>query len=85
MSPTTTDAPLAESHGEPVCLMSVVIPCLNEAQNIEQCLATAPSAMAAAGIAGEVVVADNGSIDGSAALAEQAGAFLLSIIGLRRR
>jgi glycosyltransferase involved in cell wall biosynthesis len=83
MSPTTTDAPLAESHGEPVCLMSVVIPCLNEAQNIEQCLATAPSA--AAGIAGEVVVADNGSIDGSAALAEQAGAFLLSIIGLRRR
>jgi hypothetical protein len=35
-------------------------------------------------LAGEVVVADNGSIDGSAALAEQAGAFLLSIIGLRR-
>jgi hypothetical protein len=34
MSTTTTDAPLAESHGEPACLVSVVIPCLNEAQNI---------------------------------------------------
>ena len=34
MSTTTTDVPLAESHGEPTCLLSVVIPCLNEAQNI---------------------------------------------------
>jgi glycosyltransferase involved in cell wall biosynthesis len=54
--------------------LSVVIPCLNEAENIEQCVSTARAAMTAAGIAGEVVVADNGSIDGSAALAELAGA-----------
>jgi glycosyltransferase involved in cell wall biosynthesis len=74
MSTTTTDAPLAESHGEPTCLVSVVIPCLNEAENIEQCVSTARAAMVAAGIAGEVVVSDNGSIDGSAALAELAGA-----------
>ena len=72
MSTTTTDAPLAESHGEPACLMSVVIPCLNEAENIEQCVGSARAAMTAAGIAGEVVVADNGSVDGSAALAERA-------------
>jgi glycosyltransferase involved in cell wall biosynthesis len=54
--------------------VSVVIPCLNEAQNIEQCVSTALDAMAAAGIAGEVIVADNGSSDDSAALAKLAGA-----------
>jgi glycosyltransferase involved in cell wall biosynthesis len=56
------------------CLVSVVIPCLNEAENIEQCVATARGAMAETGIAGEVVVADNGSLDGSAELARRAGA-----------
>lgn len=64
------DAPRSEA----TCAVSVVIPCLNEAQNIEQCVSTALGAMEAAGIAGEVIVADNGSIDGSAALAELAGA-----------
>jgi glycosyltransferase involved in cell wall biosynthesis len=64
----------AVETSERECLVSVVIPCLNEAQNIEQCVTTALEAMAAAGIAGEVVVADNGSVDGSAALAELSGA-----------
>jgi hypothetical protein len=51
-----------------------VIPCLNEAENIERCVAMALRAIALAGISGEVIVADNGSDDGSAALAERAGA-----------
>jgi glycosyltransferase involved in cell wall biosynthesis len=63
-----------ERRGESECMVSVVIPCLNEAENIEQCVATARGAIERAGIAGEVIVADNGSIDGSAALAELAGA-----------
>jgi glycosyltransferase involved in cell wall biosynthesis len=54
--------------------VSVVIPCLNEAENIEQCVAKALSTLELAGIAGEVVVADNDSEDGSAKLAELAGA-----------
>jgi hypothetical protein len=58
-------------------LLSVVIPCLNEAENIELCVASALATMAAAGIAGEVIVADNGSEDGSAALAELAGAHVV--------
>ena len=49
-------------------------PCLNEAENIELCVALALDAMARAGITGEVIVADNGSEDGSAELAERAGA-----------
>jgi glycosyltransferase involved in cell wall biosynthesis len=54
--------------------VSVVIPCLNEAENIEECVGRAITAMAAADISGEVVVCDNNSTDGSGALAEAAGA-----------
>lgn len=54
--------------------VSVVIPCLNEAENIEACVAAARRALEDAGIAGEVVVADNDSDDGSASLAHAAGA-----------
>jgi glycosyltransferase involved in cell wall biosynthesis len=55
-------------------LVSVVIPCLNEAQNIERCVSAAREALARMGVDGEVVVADNGSEDDSARLAELAGA-----------
>jgi glycosyltransferase involved in cell wall biosynthesis len=54
--------------------VSVVIPCLDEAETIERCVVTAIDVMARAGLHGEVVVADNGSTDGSAELAERAGA-----------
>jgi glycosyltransferase involved in cell wall biosynthesis len=54
--------------------VSVVIPCLNEAGNIEECVSRALAAIEAAGVSGEVVVADNASDDDSATLAEAAGA-----------
>ena len=54
--------------------MSVVIPCLNEAENIEACVRAALEAIKAMDVTGEVVVADNNSEDDSARLAEQAGA-----------
>lgn len=54
--------------------VSVVIPCLNEAENIEQCISAARGVLERNGIPGEVVVADNASEDGSAELAEAAGA-----------
>jgi glycosyltransferase involved in cell wall biosynthesis len=54
--------------------VSVVIPCLNEARSIEICVKKALTAMCEAGIHGEVVVVDNGSTDGSPALARAAGA-----------
>jgi glycosyltransferase involved in cell wall biosynthesis len=54
--------------------VSVVIPCLNEEENIEACVASALTAMQTAGISGEVVVADNDSEDRSAELAASAGA-----------
>ena len=54
--------------------VSVVIPCLNEAENIEACVKLARETMEAHGIHGEVVVADNASEDGSPDLARAAGA-----------
>ena len=55
-------------------LVSVVIPCLNEAGNIESCVRAALEAIVRMGVHGEVVVADNNSEDDSARLAEDAGA-----------
>jgi hypothetical protein len=54
--------------------VSVVIPCLNEAENIETCVTRALAVLAEHDIPGEVVVADNASEDGSPELAAKAGA-----------
>jgi glycosyltransferase involved in cell wall biosynthesis len=59
--------------------LSVVLPCLNESRTIRGCVREALDAMAAAGIAGEVLVADNGSTDGSQDLATQAGARVVPV------
>jgi hypothetical protein len=55
------------------------MPCLNEAETIGRCVAEARAAFTRAGLAGEVVVADNGSTDGSRALAEEAGARVVAV------
>lgn len=59
--------------------VSVVIPCLNEEENIEACVGQALDAIRSAGLDGEVVVADNNSTDRSAELAEQAGARVVHV------
>jgi O-antigen/teichoic acid export membrane protein len=57
--------------------VSVVIPCLNEAANIVECVTRARRVLDEHGLRGEVVVADNGSDDGSAELAKTAGALVV--------
>jgi len=54
--------------------VSVVIPCLNEAESIGQCVLTAQRVLDEHGLDGEVIVVDNGSDDGSGDLAARAGA-----------
>src|SRR3954453_23838997 len=74
---STVEPQAAEHHGSalsPAPKVSVVIPCLNEAANIEECVRRAWAALASAELDGEGVVADNNSTDGSAELAEAAGA-----------
>jgi glycosyltransferase involved in cell wall biosynthesis len=59
--------------------VSVVIPCLNEANSIGICVRKAVEAMKTAELLGEVVVADNGSTDGSIEIAEKAGARVVHV------
>jgi glycosyltransferase involved in cell wall biosynthesis len=54
--------------------VSVVIPCLNEAETISECVNRARATLAESGLDGEVIVVDNGSTDGSGDLARAAGA-----------
>ncbi len=59
--------------------LSVVMPCLNESATIATCVRKALGAMREHGIRGEVIVADNGSTDGSRQLAEEAGARVVPV------
>jgi glycosyltransferase involved in cell wall biosynthesis len=59
--------------------LTVLMPCLNEAETIEVCVRKAQEFLASRGIQGEVVVADNGSTDGSQALAQSLGARVVPI------
>jgi glycosyltransferase involved in cell wall biosynthesis len=59
--------------------VSVVIPCLNEANSLAYCVDKAMKAFEAAGLSGEVVVADNGSTDGSIQIAEEHGAQVIRV------
>ena len=59
--------------------VSVVIPCLNEANSLGICIEKARKAFQDAGLLGEVVVADNGSTDGSIEIARKSGARLVPV------
>jgi len=59
--------------------LTVVMPCLNEAETVATCVRKAVKFIADSEISGEVVVADNGSTDGSQKLAEDAGARVVNI------
>lgn len=54
--------------------LTILMPCLNEAETLAVCIDKARAFLARAGIAGEVLVSDNGSTDGSQAIAEAHGA-----------
>ncbi|HVH61832.1 MAG TPA: glycosyltransferase family 2 protein, partial [Candidatus Sulfotelmatobacter sp.] len=59
--------------------VSVVIPCLNEANSLAFCIDKAVTAFRASGLSGEVIVADNGSTDGSIQIAEVHGARVVPV------
>ena len=59
--------------------LTVVMPCLNEAETVATCVRKAVAFISGSGIDGEVVVADNGSTDGSRELAAEAGARVVPI------
>jgi glycosyltransferase involved in cell wall biosynthesis len=59
--------------------LTVLMPCLNEAETVATCVRKAASFLTLSGVSGEVVVADNGSSDGSQMLAADAGARVVDI------
>jgi glycosyltransferase involved in cell wall biosynthesis len=64
---------------EPVPEVSIVMPCLNEAETLAACIDKARRFLHDARVAGEIVVADNGSTDGSPALAARLGARVVHV------
>ena len=59
--------------------LSIVMPCLNEAETLATCIEKAQKYLEQEGIAGEVIIADNGSTDGSQAIASEMGAKVVSV------
>src|SRR3954463_12043259 len=72
---SASPSPIRESAVE----VSVVMPCLNEADTLDTCIAKAQRALREHGIRGEVIVADNGSTDGSQAIARRLGARIIEV------
>jgi glycosyltransferase involved in cell wall biosynthesis len=61
------------------CELTILMPCLNEAETLATCIAKALGYLRRSGVRGEVVIADNGSTDGSQAIAIEAGARVVPI------
>jgi Glycosyl transferase family 2 len=70
---------LVERSTSPALELTILMPCLNEAETISTCVAKANAFLTRTGIAGEVLVADNGSSDGSIALARRDGARVIEV------
>jgi len=64
---------------EQVCDLSVVLPCLDEAETLATCITKAQRAMKELAVDGEVIVADNGSADGSQEIARRLGARVIDV------
>jgi glycosyltransferase involved in cell wall biosynthesis len=79
LEPLTSPTGSASADDLTALEVSVVMPCLNEADTLATCIRKAKRSLSENNIAGEVVVADNGSTDGSQAIALQAGARLVSV------
>src|SRR5271170_6378927 len=63
---------------EPVEL-TILMPCLNEAETLARCIEKAKLGIQRSGVRGEIVIADNGSTDGSQAIAEKLGVRLVPV------
>src|SRR5471032_2638894 len=59
--------------------LTILMPCLDEVRTLATCIAKAQRFLAQSGVAGEVVIADNGSTDGSQAATRAAGARVVDV------
>ncbi len=59
--------------------LTILMPCLNEAETLGSCIAAARRFLARSGVSGEILIADNGSTDGSQAIARKGGARVVAV------
>lgn len=86
MSPSHSSESVG-AHGEVLTLaevdsdleLTILMPCLNEARTLPVCIRKALGFLARTGVRGEVLIADNGSTDGSQDLARQLGAKVIAV------
>jgi glycosyltransferase involved in cell wall biosynthesis len=71
--------------GEYTLELSILMPCLNEAETLEICIQKALRSLRELDIAGEVIIADNGSTDGSQDIATRMGARVVPVVSQRLR
>jgi glycosyltransferase involved in cell wall biosynthesis len=77
--PTTAALTRSQMLTADECELTILMPCLDEAETLARCIGKARGFLARSGIRGEVLIADNGSSDGSQALAEANGARVVDI------
>lgn len=63
-----------------MCYLTILMPCLNEAETLEICITKANRFLKNSGVTGEILVADNGSTDGSIDIAMQLGARVINVL-----
>jgi glycosyltransferase involved in cell wall biosynthesis len=73
------DATVPSTGKESTCEFSIIMPCLNEAETLALCIDKAHAFLERNNISGEVIVADNGSSDGSQIIAEKHGARVVNV------
>lgn len=78
-SPDTISSDLQQMQNTPFVELSIVMPCLNEADTLATCIEKAQRALSSSAIAGEIIVADNGSSDGSPEIASRLGARVVHV------
>jgi glycosyltransferase involved in cell wall biosynthesis len=78
--PLTKPADTLQFSNEPLSIeLSIIMPCLNEAETLRDCIKKAQRSISEMEIPAEVIVADNGSTDGSQAIAEKLGARVVHV------
>ena len=70
---------MPQDRGALMTELTILMPCLNEAETLETCIRKAKGYLDRAGIAGEVLIADNGSNDGSQDIARRLGARVIAV------
>src|SRR5947207_15830450 len=65
--------------GDENIVLSILMPCLNEARTLSACIARARAYLARQSFQAEIIIADNGSTDGSPEIAEALGARVIRV------